>query len=157
MKLNYFQPCKNIDELKFMYRSLCKLHHPDRGGDVKTMQAVNAEYAYICQNLKDFFVCENEEQTVQDLKIFAEIIEKIEMLPVEIEVIGSWLWISGNTYPHRQILKDVGLMFALKKKLWYYRPEEFKSSNFRPLEMDEIRHKYGSTKIENKFKPQLNQ
>jgi hypothetical protein len=23
--------------------------------------------------------------------------------------------------------------------------------------MDEIRHKYGSTKIENKFKPQLNQ
>jgi hypothetical protein len=156
MKLNYFDPCKNIDELKTMYRNLCKLHHPDRGGDVKTMQAVNAENSYICQNLKIFFICENEEQTVKDLTIFASIIEKVEMLPVDIEVIGSWLWVSGNTYPHRQLLKDAGLMFAPKKKTWYYRPDEFKSNNFQPLEMDEIRHKYGSTKIENKFKTQLN-
>ncbi len=156
MKLEYFEPCQNIDELKSMFRNLCKLHHPDRGGDVKTMQAVNAEYAFICQNLNRFFVCENEEQTAKDLTIFASIIEKVEMLPVDIEVIGSWLWISGNTYPHRQILKDAGLMFAPKKKVWYYRPEEFKSSNFQPLEMDEIRHKYGTTKIENKFKTQLN-
>lgn len=156
MKLNFFQPCRSIDELKSMYRNLCKLHHPDRGGDVLTMQAVNSEYSYICQNLDRFFVCENHQETAKDLKTFAGIIEKIEMLPLDIEVIGSWLWISGNTYPHRQILKDAGLMFAPKKKVWYYRPEEFKSSNFKPLEMDEIRQKYGSTRIENKFKPQLN-
>lgn len=155
MKLKYFDHCQNIDELKSMYRNLCKLHHPDRGGEVTTMQAVNAEYSYICQNLNHFFVCEDEEQTAEDLTIFASIIEKIEMLPVEIEVIGSWLWISGNTYPHRQILKEAGLLFAPKKKVWYYRPSEFKSPNFRPLEMDEIRNKYGSTKIENKFKTQL--
>ena len=106
--------------------------------------------------LNRFFVCENEEQTAKDLTIFASIIEKVEMLPVDIEVIGSWLWVSGNTYPHRHTLKDAGLMFAPRKKVWYYRPEEFKSSNFQPLEMDEIRHKYGSTKIENRFKTQLN-
>lgn len=156
MKLQFFESCQSIEELKSMYRNLCKLHHPDRGGDVKIMQAINAEYSFICQNLNSFFVCNNEKETAEDLQIFASIIEKIEMLPVDIEVIGSWLWISGNTYPHRQILKDAGLMFAPKKKVWYYRPEDFKSSNFQPLEMDEIRHKYGSTKIENKFKPQLN-
>ena len=156
MKLQFFESCQSIEELKSMYRNLCKLHHPDRGGDVKIMQAINAEYSFICQNLNSFFVCNNEKETAEDLQIFASIIEKIEMLPVDIEVIGSWLWISGNTYPHRQILKDAGLMFAPKKKVWYYRPEDFKSSNFQPLEMDEIRHKYGSTKIENKLKPQLN-
>ena len=156
MKLQFFESCQSIEELKSMYRNLCKLHHPDRGGDVKIMQAINAEYSFICQNLNSFFVCNNEKETAEDLQIFASIIEKIEMLPVDIEVIGSWLWISGNTYPHRQILKDAGLMFAPKKKVWYYRPEDLKSSNFQPLEMDEIRHKYGSTKIENKLKPQLN-
>ena len=156
MKLQFFESCQSIEELKSMYRNLCKLHHPDRGGDVKIMQAINAEYSFICQNLNSFFVCNNEKETAEDLQIFASIIEKIEMLPVDIEVIGSWLWISGNTYPHRQILKDAGLMFAPKKKVWYYRPEDFKSSNFQPLEMDEIRHKYGSTKIENNFKQQLN-
>jgi hypothetical protein len=156
MKLHFFKPCQSIEELKSMYRNLCKLHHPDRGGDVKIMQEINSEYSFICQNLNSFFVCDNEQQTAKDLQIFAGIIEKIEMLPVDSEVIGSWLWISGNTYPHRQILKNAGLMFAPKKKVWYYRPEDFKSSNFQPLEMDEIRHKYGSTKVENKFKPQLN-
>jgi hypothetical protein len=47
MKLNYFHPCKNIDELKSMYRTLCKAYHPYKGGDVKKMQEINSEYAYI--------------------------------------------------------------------------------------------------------------
>lgn len=97
--LFYFDRCQNIDELKLMYRNLCKLHHPDRGGDTATMQAINNEYANIVEHLDTFFYCHNEEEQKKDLNLFASIINKIENLPVEIEIIGAWLWVSGNTIP----------------------------------------------------------
>ena len=155
-KLFYFDSCQNIDELKTQYRNLCKLHHPDRGGSTEKMQEVNAEYSYIVLNLNSFFFCHNEEEQKRDLTIFASIIEKIERLPLEIEIIGSWLWVSGNTYPYRKELKESGLLFAPVKKVWYYRPEEFKSSNFEPLPLDQIRAKYGTITIQNKVSHQLN-
>lgn len=154
--LHYFEPCQNIDELKAMFRNLCKLHHPDRGGDTATMQAVNIEYAYIVAHLDTFFYCHDKEKQTWDLTLFAQIIEKIERLPVEIELIGSWLWVSGNTYPYKKELKESGLMFAPVKKVWYYRPEEFKSNSHESVPLDDIRHKYESTRIENKCSNQLN-
>ena len=33
-----------LDELKSQYRKLAMLHHPDRGGDTATMQAINNEH-----------------------------------------------------------------------------------------------------------------
>nr|DAG39638.1 MAG TPA: Large polyvalent protein associated domain 29 [Bacteriophage sp.] len=44
MKTNFFAACQTLDELKAEFRRLAMLHHPDRGGDTATMQAVNAEF-----------------------------------------------------------------------------------------------------------------
>lgn len=40
----YFADCKTLDELRIAYRKLAAIHHPDVGGDVATMQAINAEH-----------------------------------------------------------------------------------------------------------------
>ena len=42
--MKYFDGVHTLDELKKEYRRLAMLHHPDRGGDTATMQAINAEY-----------------------------------------------------------------------------------------------------------------
>lgn len=42
--MSYFGSIKSFDELKSRYRALAMQHHPDRGGDLATMQAINAEY-----------------------------------------------------------------------------------------------------------------
>ena len=42
--MSYFASIKSFDELKARYRALAMQHHPDRGGDLATMQAINAEY-----------------------------------------------------------------------------------------------------------------
>ena len=42
--MKYFTNCTTLEALKKEYRSLCMLHHPDRGGDTATMAAINDEY-----------------------------------------------------------------------------------------------------------------
>lgn len=32
---------------------------------------------------------------------------------------GSWLWISGDTYPHREYLKAMGCRWSKKRREWY--------------------------------------
>jgi hypothetical protein len=126
------------------------LHHPDKGGDTATMQEINNEYDEIQKNPLFDFAKESEEDQ-EDFIRYPEIINKIIGLEgLIIELIGNWIWISGNTYPHRGILKQIGFYFAPKKVMWYYRPSEFKSVNRSPKSIDEIRVKYGSDVIPNK-------
>ena len=62
------------------------------------------------------------------------------------EVIGNWIWISGNTIEHKEALKEMGCKWAAKKKQWFYRPEEHKSYwNREEHTIEEIRAKYGTS------------
>ena len=42
--MKFFNNIKSFSELKSQYRTLAIQNHPDRGGDVATMQAINNEY-----------------------------------------------------------------------------------------------------------------
>ncbi|MGM9549824.1 MAG: LPD29 domain-containing protein [Faecousia sp.] len=42
--MKYFANCHTLDELEKEFRRLAMLHHPDHGGDVETMKAINNEY-----------------------------------------------------------------------------------------------------------------
>ncbi len=42
--MNYFSDCNSPDEIRTKYRNLVKKHHPDLGGDTKTMQEINTAY-----------------------------------------------------------------------------------------------------------------
>ena len=56
---------------------------------------------------------------------FPEFVEAISnMKDVEYNIEGTWLWVSGNTKPHREELKRLGLRWAPKRKMWYKKPAE---------------------------------
>lgn len=146
--MRFFQNCNSIEELKKEFKRLALLHHPDKGGETATMQKINAEYQ---ERLKRGFK-DAKEQTEDEQKadvIYPEIIEKLIFLEgITIEIIGSWLWVSGNTYPHREILKELNFNFSRAKTMWYFRPAEQKAYNPRPWSIDKIRAAYGSDEIE---------
>lgn len=147
MKTHYFSQCKTLEEVKKHYKNLAFMYHPDRGGDTVRMQEINAEYESIIKNPVFAFSNQSEEDQEEFLK-YPEIINSLVGLHgLIIELIGNWIWLSGNTYPHRVELKRVGFYFAPKKIMWYYRPPEYKSSNKSPKSIDAIRAKYGSDKI----------
>ena len=144
MKTNYFQDCNNLNEVKLRYKQLALKNHPDRGGDTRTMQAINLEYETIKNN--PFLKFNQEKDEVQqDYIEFPDIINHIiGFKDIIIELCGNWLWISGNTYKYRKQLKQYGFLYADKKKLWYWRPADYRSANQEPKSMEYIRRKYGS-------------
>lgn len=42
--MTYFADVKERTDLKSKYRKLSLMHHPDKGGELKKMQAINEEY-----------------------------------------------------------------------------------------------------------------
>ncbi|NLU91369.1 J domain-containing protein [Chitinophaga sp. Ak27] len=156
--MNYFKHCTTIDEVKVLYRELAKTHHPDRGGDTATMQAINTAYAAACAAIyrgADLSEVEKEE-AITETERYRETLEKIIHLEgVIIELMGLWIWVSGNTYAVRKELKAAGLFYASKKQCWYYRPEEYKCLHGGNLTLEQIKNRYGSQTIARNTRPLL--
>jgi hypothetical protein len=154
--MKFFHGCSTLDEIKALYKKLALEHHPDRGGDLETMQAVNAEYAFASARiLKGANLSQDEtEQEIKFSEQYRLIIEQIASLPgITIELVGLWIWVTGNTYPHRATLKAAGLFFAPKKQAWYYRSEDLKEFRGGKKSLDEIRSRYGSEIVSRKSSP----
>ena len=54
--MGFFKNIKTLEELKKAYRDLALKHHPDRGGDVETMKAINNEYDALFPKVKNIRV-----------------------------------------------------------------------------------------------------
>src|ERR1700733_2993731 len=98
--MNYFKDCQTIDEVKTLYRSLAKQHHPDRGGLTETMQAINSEYSFACAKILkgDNLGSEETEEEILKAEKYRQALESIISLDaLVIELVGSWIWVTGNT------------------------------------------------------------
>ena len=131
--------CKTLDELKKEYRRLTKVYHPDCGGSTEQMKQLNLEFEKMYAKLS------NETNSAEAASAYEAVMESLLNLDgIVVEVCGSWLWISGNTYQHRDELKKAGCRWASNKKLWYWRSPESTSTSHKAVSMDRIREKYGS-------------
>lgn len=153
VKLIYLKNVETMEELKAEYKRLLKIYHPDKQtGDLEVTKQINNEYDYLFpyfQNKQNDEAIKNKREEYKETPdMFKEILYKIINIEgIEIEICGYWIWISGNTKPHKKYLFEVGFHWARKKQMWYWRSENFKSKNRKCIEMNEIRQKYGSDKI----------
>ena len=145
----YFKECHTIEEVKVRYRTLAKIFHPDCGGNNELMQRLNDEYSVACNAVlsSENLTTDEAQESMKLSEEYRRVIEQITPLPgIKIEIVGNWIWVTGNTYPVRQQLKETGLFFASKKQAWYYRAEEYKTTGSKKS-LDEIRAKYGSNPV----------
>jgi curved DNA-binding protein CbpA len=146
--MTYFINIKTLDELKAEYRRLAMKHHPDKGGNLETMKAINAEHDELFEVLKKQHNAGADEyhQTTETAEMFRDIIDLLLTLDgLEVELCGSWLWIGGNTKEHKDALKKAGCGWSKNKGMWYWRhPEEGRRWRKSNTTMGDIRTKYGS-------------
>ena len=158
MKTQFFAGCKTAQDVKTKFRDLVKEHHPDKGGNPETMKLINNEYTKALNFIKAGGSFEETGSgagatTADPLltdPLYKAAFEAVETLPgVIIELIGNWIWLSGNTYPHRAIISGAGFHWANTKKMWYYRTDENKTNNRKAYDINEIRAKHGSKTVAN--------
>ena len=153
--LKYFKNCTTKEECKKMYKKLAFKHHPDRGGDVDTMKEINNEFDWIMKN-GIFKSAKAKKDTKKDYDFstsqFKDIITKLlRFKGLEIEITGVFIWVTGNTYQNKEVLKELGFRYSRNKKAWYTAPKEYFTQQTyykKAYSMNEIRNKYGSTKFE---------
>ena len=158
--MKYFTNCKTAEELKKEDRKLAKQLHPDLGGDTEEFKITQNEYEIMWERLKNIHTNSNGEtytkETTETPQEFINIINVlISYLDISIEVCGSWLWITGNTKLHKEVLKNLKFRYAHKKQAWYYHTEPYRKKSKRELTLDEIRNMFGSEKYQYKQEKEL--
>ncbi len=114
------------------------------------MKLINAEYDNMFAKVKDIHKNKDGEiytkENMETATEFKDIIDRlIKMQGLEIEVIGKFIWVSGDTKPYKEGLKTLGFRWHSKKKMWYKAPEGYKRrGGGKEYSMDEIRDMYGS-------------
>ena len=132
-----FSEVTGINEAKKVYKTLAKKLHPDVGGSEEEFKILNSVYNDFIEN-KIYF--SNDFKIDLDLeKIISQILHYEN---ITIELVGSWIWLSGDTKEIKDKLKELGFKWASRKKMWYY--GEMKGKSHGEKSLDEIKDKYGS-------------
>ncbi len=144
MKQKFFISCRNVDEARTRAFALKEMFELQRPENKSLRLEVEAEYHF----MKDFFrASENSPEAKDTEPTQEEIMKKLSPLNLNVEVCGKWVWVYGNTKPHKDYLKKLRLRFSPGKKCWYWRPDKYRSINTEPMDMDEIRRKHGSSRV----------
>ncbi len=142
---NFFHGCFSEAEIKTRYRDLCKQHHPDLGGNEETMKAVNLEYE---ERLRGEYRKDYDNDTAEtfvdlEREAAAKVAEIIGLCGIIVELVGRWIWVTGETFKAKDKLKTSGFWWASKKQAWYWhKPED--SCRGGKKSLAEIKAKYGS-------------
>lgn len=152
----YFMNVRTKQECKKLFRELAKLNHPDNGGDNDVMVSIIAEYEKLMKTLpKESTSNQNEtEQTEEQFNIHVsaemqDILDNISHLPIDIEIIGTWIWVSGNTFPFKSYLTAYNFIWCPAKKMYQWHIDRVKGYKGKPQDIDKIRNTYGSNKVDN--------
>ena len=153
--MKWFTNPRTLEELKKQYRSLALKHHPDRGGRTQDMQEINNEYEAPFARLKNVHqnaqgeVYTQQAEPTERPEEFIDIIEHlIHMDGIYVEVCGSWLWVTGNTRPHKDELKALSFHWSAAKSAWYFHRDGYRKRSKRKLTLDDIRAYYGSAAVD---------
>ncbi len=160
--MKWFTNPQTLEELKKQYKRLAMKHHPDIGGSDADMKEINAEYDSLFNRLKNVHQTAEgktytaKTETTETADEFKEIINRIINLKnINIEICGSWIWLTGDTYQHRTILKELKFRYSKSKSAWYYHNEGYKKYHNKIYSLDEIRDLYGSETVRNTSNMQL--
>ena len=154
--MNWFDGLRTVESIKARFRELAMQHHPDRGGETRTMQDINAAY-HAALKFCDGQVSHDAENRAHEYHYNAEreeaaaakIVELLGIVPagVTVYLIGLWIWIQGTTREDRATqaaLKAAGCSWHSKRVCWYWRAPELRHYGRQSRgDLQELAWRYG--------------
>jgi len=153
----FFTPTPTtLEELKALYRKLAMQYHPDKGGCTETMKQINAEHDRLFEKVKNYHrnakgetYTKETTETPEQFRNTVDALIRMNMVDVEIELCGSFLWVSGNTKPYKDDIKGLGFKWSTNKSAWYMSPPDYRKVSKRQFTMNDIRDMFGSEQVRN--------
>ena len=119
--LELLSKAQNVEELKKMYRKLAIKHHPDHAKDdgkafIDLQQAFEMLHDKLKSNDKEAW--KHKESASQ----FMDIINEIIKYNIDIEIIGSWIYVKGTETKaiKDDVLKPLKFWWSRKHLAWIY-------------------------------------
>jgi hypothetical protein len=129
--------------VKKAYHNAEKKYHPDvNPAGAEMMKIINNAF----ETLENYTGAVLEESSNNEYPeaLNAALMSVMPLDGLIIEICGAWVWVTGDTRKHKEILKTNGFKYASKKKAWNFRPDDWKSRSRGKSSLEEIREKYGS-------------
>ena len=155
--MTMFEGLKTIAEIKAQYRKLAFQHHPDLGGDLEAMKAINNAYEKALKALDGqesvgtdgkAHVYRWDEETERKIMETIDALIRLKMDDVEITIIGNWIWITGATKPYKESLKEIKCSWHSQRGCWYWKPYEGRYWGSGKSSLEELARTYGKTEVE---------
>ncbi len=167
MTAQYFSGFSTVAEIKAEYRRLAMLHHPDRGGDTATMQNINVQYhaaLFSCNGQTSTGTDNREHKYTYNRETEQAVMDKIAeivalcMVNVEIMLIGSWIWITGNTKAYKNRLGKNGLKcrWHSKRLAWYWHVSSKRRHRYNAkVDLNGLAQSYGCQGFDSEERAQI--
>ncbi|MDD4986409.1 MAG: hypothetical protein PHQ43_11615 [Dehalococcoidales bacterium] len=153
--MNWFEGCESPSDVKRRYRHLAMKHHPDRGGDHESMVSINLAYENALKRMNGYtFASDDGKERVYrwDEAVERAAMEMVlkalslRMHDVQVNLIGTWVWVMGDTKPYKDSLKEAGFRWHPKRACWYW-PGSHSSYNKR-ASLGDLARWYGARSFE---------
>lgn len=159
---NFFEGIKIVADIKKLYHKLAMIHHPDRGGSTTTMQELNRQYAEALrkadgqttagEDKREHTYHYNEQAEQAIITFIDQLIQSgILSLGCEAYLIGTWVWIMGDTRPNKETLKALHCRWHSKRECWYFTPDE-RRHFYSNKGLESLAAQYGASEVNAKRK-----
>jgi hypothetical protein len=148
-----------VEQIKIKYKQLAMKHHPDLGGDLEIMKLLNNAYETALKNCNGQTTKDDQGEThtyKYNQEVEQALMDKIiqllslNMPDVEIDLIGTWIWVTGDTKPVKDKIKQAGCTWHSKRGCWYFKIGKYYGRS-SPESLEGLALKYGCTNA-SKFK-----
>ena len=166
MSTHLFDRCNSVDDVKKRFHELIKENHPDNGGNAAAAASILSQYKEILKKFDAWNASRTATASATDFNGTTDAADLAKDIAdaaavacglggVSVELCGSWLWVTGNTYIHRNALKAAGFKWASKKKAWYFHAGEYRRHAKTDMSLGAIRAKYGTATVSVETRPAL--
>ena len=147
-KTHWFSNCHTEQEIKKRFHELMLTHHPDRGGNLEICQEIVGQYHEAlksCQYTGTEYGGERQAYRYNETleREFEDAVNWAMTLSFcKVELIGTWLWVTGKTWAFTTKLQEKGFHFATRKKAWCFHTGTWRKHR-KNFHLDDLRAKYG--------------